>query len=162
MDQLLLPGISFWFSSVVCKTEEMWQEGIDQSYLPKLKSIFLPTLPVWTSTHHSQWNHTWRPNQGCALIQFIINQMLEEKPNSLLIYTTIKPVGLDEEQSRGCSWYIGTCTIMLKHKCMILFVEWAVENEVQIKTMHGSFIYGNFQIWLHVSYKTAQVAAILT
>lgn len=37
--------------------------------------------------------------------------MLEEKPNSLLIYTILRSIGLDEEQSQGCSWYIYLYTL---------------------------------------------------
>lgn len=50
MEQLLLPDICF---SLVCKTGGMWQEGTGQSYLPKLKHVFLPTLSVLTSTYDS-------------------------------------------------------------------------------------------------------------
>lgn len=40
---------------------------------------------------------------------------------------------------------------------MLSFVDYAVENEAHIKNMCVSFIYRNFQMWLHISYKTAQV-----
>lgn len=49
---LLLPDTGFWICSVVCKTEEMQYKGIDLSYLPKLKSIFLPTLLVLIPHQH--------------------------------------------------------------------------------------------------------------